>query len=179
MDRKYRIYTATMSELHQKGNQPSLSPPIMSPPAFRPPYTPLLLHNERKLYVDMREELTPKEVWHGLREKMTIGVKSVFTYTKELPGLGELCSDDLNILVKSTFFLVSLIFLSKLYLDGEFYLRLPGNIRLSRKWVAVLMGTALGERILAFMQKIKDMDISERERALLIPCIITSRSGII
>ena len=62
------------------------------------------------------------------------------------------------------------------FIGGEFFFMIGDNLRLTRGFIARLMGAAVQERIFKFHEGINSLGLNDREMSLLMPAIMTYTS---
>nr|ASL70502.1 nuclear receptor [Brachionus rotundiformis] len=114
-----------------------------------------------------------KQVWDGLLESIPAQVKNLITMCKEIPGLNELCQNDLTNLVNNRLFDYFLIKHSPLFINGESYLMLPNMIQYTRKWMLRIIGAEMVDIIFKFAHEFNSLKMTTKEMALLYPFVLT------
>jgi hypothetical protein len=99
------------------------------------------------------------------------GYNNVFNFCAQLPGLNQLSESDVHRLVKSKFFCIYGFFINCVYINGECYLTLPGDVQVTRRWSNLIMGPEITQRQFDYQEKISEF--TETELALLIPYSLT------
>jgi hypothetical protein len=81
---------------------------------------------------------------------------------------------DKTLLLRNSFFMVSMLQSHKLMIDGESYAMADeGRLQMTRHWLNRIMGKEQTDFLFKFAERIRNAEITDRELALLIPCVVT------
>lgn len=103
-------------------------------------------------------------------------IKTSIDYIKKLPGFGSLAQKDFEKIVIERIFLVITLRVSKLFIDGEFYLflDLDDGVYFSRAIMNKAYGTNLTNDIFEFFEKFNQLKLTDQELSVFIPTVISS-----
>lgn len=65
------------------------------------------------------------------------------------------------------------MFISPLHIGGESYVTLPNGIVHTRQWREKIIGKEITDTIFEFCEKLNQLSITDCEKSLLIPLVIT------
>ena len=98
------------------------------------------------------------------------------SYVKSMPGFNNININDLSTVIKENLPVVNAFRITDLYINDECYL-IVNNVQLSKKWTLQFFGPTMCESIFKFHKNLNELRLSNYEKALLIPIIITSTGG--
>jgi hypothetical protein len=118
-----------------------------------------------------------EHVWNSLVESIPAFVRLVISFAKEVPGLNEVSSHDFAIIINNKLFDFYIITHSMLFINGESYMLLHNGIQYTRSWMNQIAGQEKVNCIFSFTEQFNEIKITIREKALLLPLILTTPSN--
>ena len=122
------------------------------------------------------QNVTVTEFWRAFINYISFMFQVLVKYIIQLPGFSQLVRRDLNLLLKNNIFIVNGILNSKLLIDNEYYLTMPGEVHMSRSGMITAVGIELYEKIINALKETNDIKFTNYELALILPYIITNRA---
>lgn len=113
------------------------------------------------------------KVWDGLLESIPQCVKNLISFSKEIPGLNEVCQKDLTTLVNNRLFDFFIIKHSPLFINGESYMMLPNQIQYTRAWMVKIIGGEMVDKMFEFAEEFNCLNMTAKEIALMYPLVFT------
>lgn len=113
------------------------------------------------------------EIWSGLIGFVPCMVKLIIVFVKEMPGLNELSPKDFTTIINNRMFDSFILIHSCFFINGESYLRLNNNAHYSRYWMNKVKGKKKTDAVFDFVEQLNALQMTTRERSLLLPLIIT------
>jgi hypothetical protein len=123
------------------------------------------------------DELTFAETWPSLNSCMIARFEQFVKYTQSLPGIDRINRKDLFTLLSDLYLILSGIFTTRVFINEQSYIWLPGGIQLTRRLLNSFCTKALTDRVFRFHAKLAQMEITDHELALLTPVILTMNTG--
>lgn len=121
-------------------------------------------------------DLTLKDVWAGLLQGIPSSVKNNISYCKLLPGVAQLQPKTFTSLINLNMLNIYLLERSKLFEGGENNTILANGIQYTRHWMSQVIGNQMTDAIFNFESDYIEMNLTEREQAVLVPYGITKFS---
>nr|ASL70509.1 nuclear receptor [Brachionus rotundiformis] len=114
---------------------------------------------------------------HDLRQKDMLAMKkhaqSMFKIIEELPGFDRLTRKDLQFVLNDGFFTVSIVLTMSLFIDGDYFLMLDDQTPMTSEVFALLTTEDVRNSIFDFFKKLKKLNLTDQESALLIPIFLS------
>lgn len=120
-----------------------------------------------------QSDLTVEKVWSSLVESIPNFVKTVIAFAKEIPGLNELNQKDFATIINNKLFDFFIISNSILFINGDSFLYLPGNIRYTRYWMNRIKTREITDKLFAFVAEFNELFLTSKEKALLVVLLFT------
>lgn len=118
-------------------------------------------------------DLTIEKVWSSLVESIPGFVKTVIAFAKEVPGFNDLNQRDFANIINNKLFDFFIISNAILFINGESYLYLPGNIRYTRHWMNRIKTPQITDKLFEFVAEFNELFLTSKEKALLIVLLFT------
>jgi hypothetical protein len=116
-----------------------------------------------------------KEVWAGLLMGIPQFVKQIIAFCKRIPGVSQVAPKDFAALVNASVFDIYLVYRAPVFIDGQHYSWLSNGIQYTRAWMTKIIGEEMTNAIFAYEQELNELELTQRETALLIPYLLTSK----
>ncbi len=127
-------------------------------------------------YVDGRDDVKLSEIWSAVMYTISNDLEPMAKYLNSLPGFSFLKRNDFSNLFKENLFTIYILTTIRLYINGELYYCLNGNIQYTRKRMGQAFGFQATDKMFECALRLQEIKITESELALLIPYIITQTS---
>jgi len=133
-----------------------------------------LEHLETNNHMEGFNAATKQEIWTGLVEFVPGVVRLIVSFVKEMPGLNELTPKDFTCLINNHMFDVYILIHSGFFIKDECFLRLPNKAHYSRYWMNRIKSKKKTDAIFDFVEHLNKLNLTTREKCLLIPLVITT-----
>ncbi len=114
-----------------------------------------------------------RDVWDGLLESIPQCVKCLISFAKEIPGLNEISQKDLTLIINNKLFDYFMIKHAPLFINNESFCMLPNNIQYTRKWMSIVVGDEMVEKMFEFANEFNSLRMTTKEVALMFPFVFT------
>ncbi|CAF0944023.1 unnamed protein product [Brachionus calyciflorus] len=133
----------------------------------------MMYSSGRKITYDMTNDFVQYAREENLRLfKNHSGV--LLKIIKQLPGFSHFKTNDLKTIMNTHFFTILTLRQHKLFINGDFYFMLDGNIQLNRDVVAALFNKKARDYVFHFWSCLKSLNLTEKEMGLIIPFLLSS-----
>ncbi len=130
-----------------------------------------LIKNDVKVFKGHDAEI--KQIWNSLMDSITVNVKNFVTFAKQIPGLSELSTQDLNYIIDNRLFDYFMIKHAPLFINDESYMILPNGFQYSRYWLEKIVGKEMTSAMFEFSAELNALTLTPKETALLLAYLIT------
>ena len=117
------------------------------------------------------------EVWEGLMNSLRHIIKRFIQYSKELPGFSNIAHRDFFRMANKRIYGYMLLKKSLLFINGEYYWRMPNGIHYSKGMMVKIIGSEVTEKLFSFEDELSRLQLTRKELALTIP-IVLSQPGL-
>ena len=124
------------------------------------------------------QDETVSTFWKAYLEYVSNTFKSLLVYEYRLPGFERLSRSDSYKLTKNAVFIASAIQKAKLFINGDYYLVLPGDIQLSMMWFGKAFEEDIRVRLAESMAELAAYQLTNYDMALIMPFMITKRTDL-
>jgi hypothetical protein len=131
-----------------------------------------------KNYIDATVENVPQqELLAGLTRTVSEYTKWLTNLAKNLPGLSDLNLEDFMTIISNGSLLSIAIHMNEFYTSTESYHISHNGLQMSRNRMNIVFGSFNALLIILIHRKIKELCLSEMEKALFYPFILFSCNG--
>ena len=107
-------------------------------------------------------------------ESFRLTIKNFISYIKILPGLNEICHDDLEIVVKEKLFEFFIIINVKQFINDECFIMLPNGQRFKNSLIEKYLGFEFKRTLFEIVDKINNLNLSCKELSIFLSIILTN-----
>ncbi|CAF3634903.1 unnamed protein product [Rotaria sordida] len=116
------------------------------------------------------DNATLGEFFNSVRLCCQVYTHSTVLNIQELPGMKNICSKSLQKIISQRVFAWCLLKYHEVYNEnGQCYLLAPNGFQVTRYWMCQLYGDELSDAMFSFCKRFRDLHLSEREFALILP----------
>ncbi|CAF1423746.1 unnamed protein product [Adineta steineri] len=113
-----------------------------------------------------------QDIRAGLSDAIPFHVKNLITFSREMPAINEIDSDDFHKMMNNRLFDFWMIKHAPLLQNNESYIMLPNGLQYTRKWMNKIIGEDMVEIMFEFAQKFNALKLTQEEYALIFPVVI-------
>nr|ASL70582.1 nuclear receptor [Brachionus plicatilis] len=121
-----------------------------------------------------RYHLIKNDVWQGYCAEIFLFTKKFIKFVQNTPGFNQFDSKDLAILIKQRLFTCYGLFLTKLVIDGEFYMILDSKIQSSRYLMEKVYTKEVSDVIFDIHERINSFKLTSKELSVFITWLLVS-----
>ena len=125
------------------------------------------------------QDASMQEITQGIVESMRHATKSFVLYLKEMPSFSQLSKHDFTTMICKRVYYYIMLKNSFLYIDGEYYWRLPNGIHYSRALVRKIIGDAFTDFVFNFEAELNSLMLTRKELALTLSLVVSQPGFII
>lgn len=121
-----------------------------------------------------RYHLMKEDVWKGYCSEIFSFTRRFIKYVQSVPGFNQFDSRDLAILTKERLFTCYGLFLTRLVIEGEFYMMLDSKIQSSRYLMEKVYTKDVSDLIFDLHERINKFNLTGKEIGVLIAWLLVS-----
>nr|ASL70615.1 nuclear receptor [Brachionus koreanus] len=121
-----------------------------------------------------RYNLIKNDVWQAYCAEIFSFTKKFIKFVQNTPGFNQFDSKDLSILIKHRLFTCYGLFLTKLVIDGEFYMMLDSKVQSSRYLMEKVYSKEVSDIIFDLHERIHSFRLTTKELAVFITWLLVS-----
>lgn len=121
-----------------------------------------------------RYHLIKDEVWKSYCGEIFSFTRKFIKYVQHIPGFSQFDSKDLSILIKERLFTIYGLVLTKLVIDGEFYLMMDSKVQSSRYLMEKVYSKEVSDMIFDLHARINTFNLNGKEISVLMAWLLVS-----
>lgn len=129
-----------------------------------------IINQDNDIYIANKSD----DVWTLILESFRLTIKNFISYIKILPGLNEICHDDLEIVVKEKLFEFFIIINLKQFINDECFIMLPNGQRFKNSLIEKYLGFEFKRTLFEIVDKINNLNLSCKELSIFLSIILTN-----